>query len=70
MRNHNYNNKNNHNKNNIEHNYQKTKQRAKVVTQTSDISGREAPSSHPAPLHFVREPLKHKLTTIDLCILP
>ena len=42
----------------------KQKQRTKVVTQTSDIIGRAAPSSHPAPLHFVREPLKHKLTTI------
>ena len=47
----------------------KQKQRAKVVTQTSDIIGREAPSLHPAPLHFVHEPLKHKLNTIDLCIL-
>ena len=48
----------------------KQKQRTTVVTQTSDIIGRAAPSLHPAPLHFVREPLKHKLTTLDLCIRP
>ena len=42
----------------------KQKQRAKVVTQTSDIIGRAAPSSHPAPFLFVREPLKHKLTEL------
>ena len=49
----------------------KQKQRTKVVTQTSDIIGRAAPSSHPAPLHFVCEPLKHMLTEriMQICIL-
>ena len=58
---------------NNENNYQKTKQkeRAKVLTQTSDMIGRAAPSPHPAPLHWVRDPLKHKLTEriMQICIL-